>query len=122
MNFLTPKKSVVGRIRVRTTLMARCVALLAAPLFGQSDLAGASQGVSYSAPAVSVQDASDVQTQSPYLGGVPTGKASATPLSLSLEDSVARGLRQNLGGCFPATHSLEHKASGGEHSARCCPI
>jgi outer membrane protein TolC len=36
--------------------------------------------------------------QNPYLGGVSTGKASPTPLSLSLEDAVARGLRQNLGG------------------------
>jgi outer membrane protein TolC len=36
--------------------------------------------------------------QSPYLGGVPRGKASPTAVSLSLEDAVARGLRQNLGG------------------------
>ena len=38
------------------------------------------------------------QQQTPYLGGVPTGTASSTPLPLSLEDAVARGLRQNLGG------------------------
>jgi outer membrane protein TolC len=77
-----------------------CVALLAAvPLCGQSDLAGASQGtLSYSAPALAVQDASELQMQNPYLGGVPTGQASPTPLRLSLEDVVARGLRQNLGG------------------------
>ena len=40
----------------------------------------------------------DLQQQSPYLGGVPTGTASSTPLQLSLEDAVTRGLRQNLGG------------------------
>ncbi len=37
-------------------------------------------------------------SQNPYLGGVPTGKLSATPMALSLEDAVARGLKQNLGG------------------------
>ncbi len=38
------------------------------------------------------------QTQNPYLGGAPAGTASATPVALTLEDAVARGLRQNLGG------------------------
>jgi outer membrane protein TolC len=37
-------------------------------------------------------------SQSPYLGGVPRGKLSATPLALSLEGAVALGLKQNLGG------------------------
>jgi outer membrane protein TolC len=37
-------------------------------------------------------------SQNPYLGGVSAGKLSATPVALSLEDAVARGLRQNLGG------------------------
>jgi outer membrane protein TolC len=37
-------------------------------------------------------------SQDPYLGGVPAGTLSATPVSLSLEDAVARGLKQNLGG------------------------
>src|SRR6202522_1156363 len=37
-------------------------------------------------------------SQNPYLGGVPAGKLSATPVALSLEDAVARGLKQNLGG------------------------
>jgi len=36
--------------------------------------------------------------QNPYLGGVPAGVLSATPIALSLQDAVARGLRQNLGG------------------------
>jgi outer membrane protein TolC len=42
----------------------------------------------------------DYQTlsQNPYLGGVPPGKPSATPVELSLEDAVALGLKQNLGG------------------------
>jgi outer membrane protein TolC len=37
-------------------------------------------------------------SQNPYLGGVPSGKLSATPLTLSLEGAVALGLKQNLGG------------------------
>lgn len=41
-----------------------------------------------------------VQTfsQNPYLGGVPGGKLSTTPVPLSLEDAVSLGLKQNLGG------------------------
>jgi outer membrane protein TolC len=42
------------------------------------------------------------ESQNPYLGGVPAGTASPTALSLSLEDAVARGLRQNLGGLLSA--------------------
>jgi outer membrane protein TolC len=37
-------------------------------------------------------------SQNPYLGGVPAGRLSATPVALSLEEAVARGLKQNLGG------------------------
>jgi outer membrane protein TolC len=37
-------------------------------------------------------------SQNPYLGGVPAGKLSPTPVALSLEDAVALGLKQNLGG------------------------
>jgi len=32
-----------------------------------------------------------------FLGSVPTGAASPTPLSLTLDDAIARGLRNNLG-------------------------
>jgi outer membrane protein TolC len=37
-------------------------------------------------------------SQNPYLGGVPAGKLSATPVPLSLDDAVAFGLKQNLAG------------------------
>jgi outer membrane protein TolC len=37
-------------------------------------------------------------SQNPYLGGVPVGRLSATPVALSLEGAVALGLKQNLGG------------------------
>ena len=37
-------------------------------------------------------------SQNPYLGGVPAGRLNATPVALSLEDAVALGLKQNLGG------------------------
>ena len=36
-------------------------------------------------------------SQNPYLGGTRAGKVSATPVALSLEDAVNRGLKQNLG-------------------------
>jgi len=53
------------------------------------------------APRTAVQAMqSNYQTlaQNPYLGGVPAGKLSATPVSLSLDDAVAFGLKQNLAG------------------------
>jgi hypothetical protein len=37
-------------------------------------------------------------SQNPYLGGVPTGRLSPTPVPLSLDDAVALGLKQSLGG------------------------
>ena len=37
-------------------------------------------------------------SQNPYFGGVPAGTLSTTPVLLSLEDAVSRGLKQNLGG------------------------
>jgi outer membrane protein TolC len=99
VSFLVSKMLSVDHAKFCINLTALCVALLAASLYGQSDLTPASQGaMSYGAPTVAAQDTSDFQAQNPYLGGVPTGKASATALSLSLEDAVARGLRQNLGG------------------------
>lgn len=51
------------------------------------------------------QNNSQALSQNPYLGGVPTGELSATPLRLSLKDAVARGLKQNLGG-FLASDSV----------------
>ncbi|HUN61588.1 MAG TPA: TolC family protein, partial [Candidatus Sulfotelmatobacter sp.] len=78
------------------------LALLAgSSLYGQSEVAPTGQRTaSYGAAALAARDgnASDSESQDPYLGGVPTGTASSTVLSLSLEDAVARGLRQNLGG------------------------
>jgi len=53
------------------------------------------------APRAAVQARrSNYQTlsQNPYLGGVPAGRPSATPVSLSLDDAVAFGLKQNLAG------------------------
>jgi outer membrane protein TolC len=101
------------RAKLCTKLTALCLALLAAPLYGQSGLAATSPGtVSYGSPIFAVQNTSDLQMQSPYLGGVPAGRASATALSLSLEDAVGRGLRQNLGGL------LSSDAVSGEQGER----
>ena len=41
-------------------------------------------------------------SQNPYLGGIPSGKASETPVALSLKEAVSLGLRQNLGGVLAA--------------------
>lgn len=40
---------------------------------------------------------SGAQTQSPFLGSVPTGQVSATPLKLSLQEAFDRALKYNLG-------------------------
>ncbi len=44
------------------------------------------------------QNSNQSLAQNPYLGGVPAGQISATPVALSLEDAVNLGLKQNLGG------------------------
>ena len=77
---LTAARALPGnRVRSLHKLIAVCLTLFGgAALYGQSE------------------------SQNPYLGGVPTGTASPTALSLSLEDAVARGLRQNLGGLLSA--------------------
>jgi len=88
--------------RLCSKLIGIFLALFAGPaLYGQSELTAIGQRtVSYGAATVAARDGytSDSRPQDPYLGGVPTGTASATALSLSLEDAVGRGLRQNLGG------------------------
>ena len=102
MNLVTLKMLTANCAKFCSGLIALCLALFAgAALYGQSESSAASQRtVSYGTATNAPRDAytSDFQLQGPYLGGVPTGKASPTALSLSLEDVVARGLRQNLGG------------------------
>jgi outer membrane protein TolC len=44
------------------------------------------------------QNSYQTLSQNPYLGGVPAGKLSATPMAISLDAAVALGLKQNLGG------------------------
>jgi len=84
-----------ARARSYAQRIAVCLALLpGAPSYGQSQSTAAAQ----STMSAEAGYASDSQPQNPYGGAVPAGTASPTPLSLSLEDAVARGLRQNLGG------------------------
>lgn len=66
----------------------------------EQEVAGPAQGAVRAG-----QNTATALSQNPYLGGVPTGQLSATPVLLSLEDAVARGLRQNLGG-FLASDSV----------------
>ncbi len=80
MNFVPQKMFAGDHARLCGKLIGIFLALFAgSALYGQSEMTATSQ-------------------QNPYLGGVPGGTASPTALSLSLEDAVARGLRQNLGG------------------------
>jgi hypothetical protein len=116
----TAKSTIIGqrrKLRVRTLLASL---LLAAPLFcgvatfaqynplpspiAVQEIAGPAQGAVRTA-----QNNSIILSQSPYFGGVPAGKLSATPMTLSLPDAVARGLRQNLGG-FLASDSVTDAA------------
>jgi outer membrane protein TolC len=100
VNFAAPQILTGDRANSCSKLVALCLTLfVGTPLYGQSELTATSQRtVPYGAVTVAAPDTSDSQSQNPYLGGVPTGQASPTALSLSLEDAVARGLRQNLGG------------------------
>jgi outer membrane protein TolC len=106
VNFAALKVFTGDRPTFGANLIALCLALfVGVPLYGQSGLTVASQRTaSDGAATFAARDPhiSDSQSQNPYLGGVPSGTASATPLSLSLEDAVARGLRQNLGGILSA--------------------
>jgi len=45
----------------------------------------------------SIQGSSPIPANSPFLGGTPTGKATADTLQLTLRDAIDRGLRYNLG-------------------------
>jgi outer membrane protein TolC len=102
VNFVVSKMLDADRAKYCTKLIALCLAVFAGPaLLGQSESSIASQRTtSYGAATLAVQGSSvpDTQSQSPYLGGVPTGTVSSTTLQLPLEDAVTRGLRQNLGG------------------------
>ena len=106
MNFVALKMLTGDRPTFCGNLIALCLALFAGvPIYGQSGLTPASQRtVSDAAATFAARDTytSDSQLQNPYLGGVPTGTASSTALPLSLDDAVARGLRQNLGGLLSA--------------------
>ena len=78
-------------------------------MYAQTEVPATSQATPfYGAAALSAGPlpAPDSQSQSPYLGGVSTGTASSTELSLSLDDAVARGLRQNLGGLLSSDAAL----------------
>lgn len=57
----------------------------------------AQSGASSSDLSTPASVSSILSTQSPYLGSVPEGKATKTPISLSIRDALERGLRFNLG-------------------------
>ena len=111
----TEKKSISRRWRVRLKPWIRLL-LLCVPLFSgaatfaqynplpspiaEQEVAGPAQAAVRAGQSNSV-----ALSQNPYLGGVPAGELSATPIRLALVDAVARGLQQNLGG-FLASDSV----------------
>jgi len=99
------------RLKPRVRLLLLCVPLFSAaatfaqynPLptpIAEQEVAGPAQAAVHAR-----QNNSVAFSQNPYLGGVPAGEPSATPVALSLQDAVARGLKQNLGG-FLASDSV----------------
>jgi outer membrane protein TolC len=109
------KRSISRRWKVRPKPWIRLL-LLCVPLFSgtatlaqynplptpiaEQEVAGPAQAAVHAA-----QNNSVALSQNPYLGGVPAGELSATPVALSLKDAVGRGLKQNLGG-FLASDSV----------------
>ena len=109
------KRSISRRWKVRLKPWIRLL-LLCVPLFSgaatfaqynplptpiaEQEVAGPAQAAVHAG-----QNNSVALSQNPYLGGVPAGELSATPVALSLKDAVARGLKQNLGG-FLASDSV----------------
>src|SRR3984885_4888277 len=106
-------RNVKGGVEMRLRSWAIAL-LLAALLYG-----GWSASARYSAPATPApynpialaevtgaartavqagQNNYQTLSQNPYLGGIPAGKVSAASVELSLENAVALGLKQNLGG------------------------
>ena len=98
-------------MRLRTWAKAM---LLAAPLYGGltalAQYSGPATPAPYNpaglsevtgAPRAAVQvEQNDIriESQSPYLGGIPSGEPSSAPMALSLERAIALGLKNNLGG------------------------
>jgi outer membrane protein TolC len=109
------KRSIRRRWKARLTpwmrLLLLCVPLFCgAATFAQyNPLPGPIAEEEVAGPAQTAvqagQNNSAALSQNPYLGGVPAGELSATPIPLSLQDAVARGLKQNLG-AFLATDSV----------------
>jgi outer membrane protein TolC len=100
-----------ARLRPWVRLLLLCVPLFTgASTFAQynplpspiaeQEVAGPAQAAVRAGP-----NNSAVLQENPHLGGVPAGELSTTPIPLSLENAVARGLKQNLGG-FLATDSI----------------
>jgi outer membrane protein TolC len=104
VKFAALKMLTHNRLTFGSNLIISCLALFAGvPVYAQAGLTAPTQRAgSYGAPSAGPRYSTDTQPQNPYLGGIPTGAASATAVSLSLEDAVARGLRQNLGGLLSA--------------------
>ena len=78
---------------VRNTFAVSALFCVAAA--GPQQLLAQGSGNPPQVPTVSISNT--LEGQSPYLGSVPTGKATGTVIPLSLNDALDRGLKYNLG-------------------------
>ena len=90
-------------MQAKTSLFCSLLFLLIVASGPLSDPAAA-QTTTTALPSVSVSASqngiSQISSQSPYLGGTPSGKATAEPIPLTLREAIDRGLRYNLGLVF----------------------
>ena len=92
----------------KAVLFAQCAFLFAAQSFAQQAGQGAPPP---QRPVISVEPTMPPQTGDPsYRGSVPQGRASATPLPLSLGEAIRRGLKANLGLLTSTEASRESRA------------
>lgn len=80
-----------------TSVFVICVGELAVGQIGNPQ--GTTSQPSGTTPSNTANHPSPIasQSQSPFLGSVPTGKATGTVIPLSLKDAIDRGLKYNLG-------------------------
>ena len=104
----TSRGSALGR-QVGTLLLAGALGSLVSVLPAQAQ-GGQSQSSSPSLPAgVSAPSASQVSPSS-YQGSVPSGEATAQTIDLTLDETIQRGLRNNLGVILSGTQTSTAKA------------
>src|SRR3954463_10084520 len=93
---------------LRAILLVPCALFLALSVSAQQSGQGAAPTQQ---PIISIEPRMPPQTGDPsYLGSVPEGQATATPIPLSLGEAIRRGMKANLGLLTSAEASRESRA------------